>query len=145
MSTEVIHSLIPLPQSFRKDEGRFNCKPTLTIAFETCSDEVSHAGKLLEEWLKVRQPELTCEVFNGSSDIRFLEENSDNEEAYTLTITPDQITIRAVKPDGYAPLRHWSCFMIREDGTLAISRMRRDSAGAACIWMSVDIFTLCDW
>lgn len=94
MSTEVIHSLIPLPQSFRKDEGRFNCKTTLTIAFETCSDAVSHAGKLLEEWLKVRQPELTCEVLNGSSDIRFLEENSENEEAYTLTITPDQITIR---------------------------------------------------
>lgn len=94
MSTEAIHSLIPLPKFFRKDEGVFICKPTLTLAFETSSEEFSHAGKLLEAWLKRRQADLKCRVVDGTSDIRFVEVELEKEEAYTLTITPEQITIK---------------------------------------------------
>jgi len=94
MSTELTHPLIPLPKSYRKDKGRFVCKPTLTLSFETCSDEDSHAGQLLEDWLRQRKPNQTCNVVEGTSDIRFVEERSNEKEAYTLTITPDQIVIK---------------------------------------------------
>lgn len=93
MSKSTVHSLIPLPKTYREGEGKFLRKSSLSISVEQGGEKDSDPSCLLSVWLNQRSPDLDCKIVSGNADVQFCPSSNLKEEAYTLDITPDQITI----------------------------------------------------
>ncbi len=98
MSKSFMHSLIPLPKTYRKGEGKFLWKSSLSISVEQGGESDSDPSHLLSGWLTRRRSDLTCEIVSGVSDIQFACSSELKDEAYRLDITPDQIKITGGPP-----------------------------------------------
>lgn len=130
-----IPSIIPLPQRYRKGEGQFIWKNTLSIGHSIFQNNETSAATLLAGWLTARRPETPCQIISGPSDIRFVPCDEMKEEAYRLEITTEGITITGTETGwirGAAAFvmllegDHWPVFSIADEPRFAWRGMHLD-------------------
>ncbi len=95
------YNLIPIPQNIKAGAGYFQLTPETGLAFDQDNEAVRYSADYLRDFLQANNQISLQDTDRKKNNIVFqLEDDADQEEAYSLTITQKGVLVRGASPAG---------------------------------------------